>query len=483
MPGKLTELVHGLKSLSHGIFAGVDPRYHAAITAHWSLDFGRAAALAGQFLAEEPDHDLRFSAYRLWIEALAESKDEESLKVLRDHLFVRGQAEPDDQGIYAALRGLAHFELDEFGAARLLARSFAGQTQNPFGLELQQVVANRLGTAEAPVLAEATVSLDDYFHWQSLARGLLAVKAEIALTDALEHVREEYRGAPLPHMFEFHRCIDSGLFAGAALVAKRLTEIYPESVDYAYYHAYALFEDGDYPLARRILNEAMRTAGDSDAEIVGLLGHCNAKLGDAEQAARYLRKAVSLLKEQGLPTSHMTLELANVEDELRGDQLDPATQMPRVTRNWLIKLSPRRYHELISSSESSIDRLLRPMGQHARPGDYCFFASESEPDASGRSLWKIVAIYAVDSEPMWHPIQHFHSALKLVKKLPEGIPVDVETLNEEGVDARAERGTPLRYGVYELDMGALTLIEEAARLHRDDMIERRMSGQSRRPTA
>jgi tetratricopeptide (TPR) repeat protein len=488
--GKLAELVHSLKAVSEGAYGAMHPRFHAALTAQWGLDPSRALQLVSDFVVEDPDAEQRFAAYRLWIEVLAETKDKASLRALREHLFMRGQAEPDDHETYAALRGVAHFELDEMGAARLLARSFATATHNPYGMELVQLVETRFGEGGVPALARCTARIEDYFHWQTLARGLLQAREESALAEVLEHVRLEYKGGPLPHLFEYHRCLDAGFFAGAALVAKRLTELYPESLDYRYYHAFALFEDGDYPLARRTLGETLRMhgpngAGENDPEVVGLLGHCHAKLGDAEQAAHYLRRAVGLLKEQGLPTSHMTLELANVEDELRGDKLDPAIEMPRVSRSWLIKLSPRRYHELAQSSDSSIDRLLRPMGKDPRPGDYCFFASETPADGAGQALWKIVAIYAVDSEPMWHPTHHYHSALKLVKRLPEGIPVDVQTQGEEqGQPAvAAARGEPLHYGVYELDMGALTIIEEAARLHRDDMIERRRNGQSRRPTA
>lgn len=490
MSGKLTELVQSLKAISQGSgnVSGRGSRYQEALAAFWAGEADRAVQTVAEFLADEPESDQRFAAYRLWIEALAETRDFASLRALRDHLFVRGQAEPDDHETFAALRGIAHFELDEFSAARLLARAYEDATHNPYGLELVQFVEGRVGDGNVPpALTRATVRIDDYVQWQSLARGLLRVKEDDALAEALEHVRNEYRGAPLPHMFEYHRCVETGFYAGAALVAQRLTELYPESIDFRYYHAYSLFEDGDYPTARKILNETLRFAGETDPEVVGLLGHCHAKLGDAEKAAHYLRTAASLLKEQGLPSSQISLELANVEDELRGDRLDPAIEMPRMTRNWLIKLSPRRYNELLSSSENTIDRLLRPMGKDPRPGDYCFFASESQPDEQGNSLWKIVAIYAVDSEPMWHPTQQYHSALKLVKRLPEGIPVDVHTMSDidqETVEKEpVAKGAPIRYGVYELDMGALTIIEEAARLHRDDMIERRRNGQSRRPTA
>jgi hypothetical protein len=258
--------------------------------------------------------------------------------------------------------------------------------------------------------------------------------------------------------------------------------MFPSNVDYSYYHALALFEDGDYPGARRILSEVVRTQGETDAEIVGLLGHCHAKLGEPEKAAQLLRTAVSLLKAEGLPSSHVNIELANVEEEMRGDKLDPAIEMPRATRMWLINLSPRRYHELQTSSETHIDRLLRPMGVEPRPGDYCFFAAPDAPDAEGTSRWKIVAIYAVDSEPMWHPVHRYHTALRLVNRPPEGIPVDVAPAADEGRASDTDRDHPYSYGVYELEIGALDIITEAVRRHNDGERERRRDGgKARRP--
>ncbi|TWW12158.1 hypothetical protein E3A20_03460 [Planctomyces bekefii] len=494
MSGVLADLVHAQISASQSVQREMSPKLRAVFSTFWGSQAEKAAEYVGDYLVENPEADDRFKAYRLWIEALAECKDVDSLQALKKHLFARGQEDAADQPTYAALRGIVHFELDEFSAAKLLASSFEDAAENLYGQELVQLVAQRLGSKNGShALAEANGRVEDYFHWQAIARDLLKSGAKDALTETLEFIRDEFRGSPLPQLFEYHRCIDEGLYAGAALVAKRLTELYPESVDYRYYYAYVLFEDGDYPGARRVLVEAVRMTGESDAEVVGLLGHCHAKLGDPEQAAHYLKLAVRLLQQEGLPTSHVSQELANVEEELRGDQPDPTIEFPRVTRNWLIKLSPRRYHELASSSDSAIDKLLRPMGKEPRPGDYCFFAAETPSGKKGQSIWKIVAIYVVVSEPMWHPIHHFHSTLQLVKRLPEGIPVDVETMDQEMDQENSERaasdsastqqGDAIHYGVYELDMGALTIIEEAARMHRDEMIERRQGNQSRRPTA
>jgi tetratricopeptide (TPR) repeat protein len=488
MAVNLTALVQHLHELSNGgerdpSGLRTDRAYQDALQAYWRGDHDGAATKIADHLADDPDGAHRFASYRLWIECCAETSDRASLRVLRDHLFLRGQAEPDDLPRYAALRGLAHLELDQASAAKLLAKGLRDEVADPYALELCQIVDNRFGVGDGiPVLCRATTRIDDFFHWQTLARGLIATGDDEAMSEVLQHVRTTYRGSPMPLLFEFHRCVESGYYAGAAVCAARLTEMFPNNRDYAYYHAYALFEDGDYPGARRILSDVVRTTGEDDAEIVGLLGHCHAKLGEPEKAAQYLRTAVSLLKAEGLPSSHVNIELANVEEEMRGDKLDPALEMPRATRMWLINLSPRRYHELQTSSETHIDRLLRPMGAEPRPGDYCFFAAPDAPEGDGSARWKIVAIYAVDSEPMWHPVHRYHTALRLVNRPPEGIPVDVAPAADEGRATELDRDNPYAYGVYELEVGALDIITEAVRRHNDGERERRRGGnQARRP--
>lgn len=481
MPGQLT--VASLFSPS-SLAPLKSPDLFQALSLSWGGDLDGALGSVTTLLAENPEHPCRFAAYRLWISLLAEQGERAALKDLAQHLFRRGQESADDQVTFAALRGVAHFELDEISAARLLARSMAGYVDNPYCLELIQFVDSRFNEKVVPALATAKVPLNDYCHWQTLCRDLLRGRHEQALNQVLAFVRDHVRSAPLPHVFEFHGCIDSGFYAAAALVAERLVELYPDNLDYRYYQAYALFEDGDYPSSRRLLMDSLALGGERDSEVLGLLGHCHAKLGNPEQAAGYLRRAIAILKDEGLPTSHMSLELANVEEELRGDKLDPVVHMPRMARNWLVHLSPRRYHELQQSSESTIDHLVRPMGSEPRPGDYCFFASAAAANGDGSDQWRIVAIYAVDSDPIWHPTQKWHTSLKLVKRLPFGIPVDVQEQDERQVPVDLPQGHPLRFGVFELDSGALDIIEEAARLHRDDLIERRQSGsQSRRPTA
>mgnify|MGYP006276089685 CR=1 FL=1 len=457
--------------------------YGEALRLMWSGQYASAASHAAAILAEDPDMNGRFAVIRLWIEAMAEQADRPSLRLVKEMLLTLGRANPEDQVTYFALRGLVHYELDELDAARFMAKCCDDEPANPYCLELQQLVANRDGHLSFPLLSAAP--LVDYYHWQTIARSLLSTGHRDELNLILSCIREQCPVASLSHLFEYHLCIEAGFYAAAALVAERMTELYPDSVDYRYFQAYALFEDADYPAARKVLAKLLADGHGDDAEVIGLLGHTHAKLGNSEEAARCLQRAVSLLKSQGLPYSHLSLELSDVEEELRGDELDPTLTMPQQTRKWLINLSPRRYNELVMSSTDAIERLLRPMGPEPRLGDICFFATTTKSPQG--SQWKIVAIYMVDSLPMWHPVDGYHSVLRLVARLPDGLPVDIEMADDlpsSETNRMHKRDQHITYGVYELDNYAIDIIEEAVHLSREDMIERRRgSAQSRRPTA
>ena len=478
----LATVVQGLESLTHDVACG--GAYDEALNAYWQGEHDVAIETVSGVLAEDVETDTRFAAYRLWIEALAASNEKASLGALTEHLFTLGQAEPDSHETFAALRGLAHLELDEFEAAKLLSRACQDSTHDAYAMELVQLVEQRTESVSTPALLRTTGPLTDYFHWQTLAKGLVILKDKDALSEALTAMRRFFRGAPMPLVAEYHGQVEAGYFAGAAIFAERLCELYPANVDYQYYKAYALFEDGNYPAARATLARVVERHGEEDAEVVGLLGHCNAKLGDAERAKHYLMRAVSLLKAEGLPSSHMRLELANVEDELRGDALDPAIEMPRESRMWLVNLSARRYHELMTASDPAIERLLRPMGTTPREGDFVLFTAPPVEDELGQEQWNIVAIYTVDSEPMWHPVYRHHTSLKLVCRLLNPIPLDVKVREDDAGSPAASADDPINAGVYEIEQGhALDIIERAIEQQKMGIIERRSSRSARRPSA
>jgi len=141
-----------------------------------------------------------------------------------------------------------------------------------------------------------------------------------------------------------------------------------------------------------------------------------------------------------------------------------------------------------------------------------FAASES---IENDEFWNIVALYRVDSLPVRHSRFEYVSVLKLVSRLPLTIPIDVEIgeeMNELKSDVISElgwnfdryavkklarifglkvprnfsafpKGYPYRYGVYQLDEGALELIEKSIEKQTEHLQDRRQRYLSKRPTA
>lgn len=487
----------------------------------WQKKYVDVASSVSAKLAEDPDSDHIFPYYRLWIESLAECRDHDSLRALKKHLFRRGQESAADHSTFFALRGLVHLELDEIGAAQLASKGLEGIDQNAYALELVQRVTMRLAPAgvspgenadQILCLLHSKTKIKDYFHWNYLVQGLISLQAEEPLSMVLEHLGHVFPRSPLPHLVEYHRCIERSYFAAAATVAERLREMAPEHVDYMYYLAYALFEDGDYPSARKILHDANRATKGHDAEVVGLLGHCHAKLGGAKEAAECLQQSMQLLEKDGMPCSHVAMEYLEVQAELESQAKLDTQVMPRDPQGWLFDLSPRRYYELMTSPENLTEHLLRPLGVRALPGDLCFLTTSSER----KPEWSIVAVYAVESEPIWHPVQGHHSILKCITKFPQGIPLNIAPMpaplegslveheanpsmrdswddvtqlaKRFGISVPVQkhafpRGRGMTNPAYQLDAEALITIEKVISEHKEDIFERRKSNQTRRPTA
>lgn len=471
--------------------------YHAALKALWSGQFQLAATRASALIDDDPEGPLRFAAYRLWIEALAEHKERPSLAILAEHLFHRGQAEPDDQARYLALRGLIDLELDSIDAARLRLRAIKDNWDDAYALEFQQIFEYRVLGGEhgeyGPCLLRSKAGIVDYLHWQTLARGMLTEmrignedRREV-LDEIFAVVRDHFRGAPLPSLFTYHRLISSRDFAAAAFVAGELSRSYPESTDYLYYHAYAHFEDGGYREAQQVLQKTLGFAGDADAEVMSLMGHCSAKLGEIERAKHYLGQAARLLKEQGLPYAHVELELSDIEEERQLGEAakragnGSATTSPEGDKDrgvWLVELSPRRYHEMLTETDEALSQLLRPMGIGARPGDTCYFGRRFAVDG-GEEVWKIIADYDVASSPEWHPQHQYQTELRLTARYDVGVRVPGLTpiSGKTSATERFYHDLHAKLGVYQLDAHGVAAIAQALHEHHaDSFTERRFDG-------
>ncbi len=455
-----------LSSRENGNAVGFSPseEYKQALRAFWSGDYFRSLDLVSGFIAETPDSEDRFNCYRLWIELLAEIRDTQSLEALVKHLMLRGQAEPESCAYYGALRGLAHFELDEYSAASLLSNACEAGSETPWSLELEQLVTSRVvDHVPVPALGRSSYPIFDYFHISTLAKGLLVAGDKKSLEQVLDHADEIWRGSPLALEFKLHIAFDQCDYSAVSSSAMMLTELYPENSNYFYYQGYALVKAGDFEGALAPLKTASKLLGETDGEILSLIGQCHAASQDLQRAQSFLKRSITRLKAQGYPATKERVALLAVEEEILGEEVDPVMEMPQMTRMWLVNLSPRRFAEIRNSKSADVENIMRSMGDAPRTGDFCFFASTSSKE-DGAQQWKIGAIYAVDSEPIWHATERYQNSLQLVSRPDICIPVDVSLMEESGEQEEIGAEHPFSFGVYELEMGALDVITEAARM-------------------
>jgi tetratricopeptide (TPR) repeat protein len=460
-----------LSSRENGNAGGFNPsnEYQEALRAFWNGDFESSLDLISNTIAENPDGEDRYNSYRLWIELLAEVNDTESLQALVKHLMLRGQAEPEFSNHYGALRGLVHFELDEFNAATLLSRACAASGDTPWSLELEQLVTNRVvDQVPVPALGRSSSPIFDYFHISSLAKGLMLAGDDNSVDAVLTHANDIWRGSPLSLQFQMHRAFDEQNFKTVGSIAKSLVELSPDNASYHYYHGYALVKDGAFEAALPVLETASKLFGETDGEILSLIGQCHAATQNFQKAESFLKRSISQLRAEGYPSTKERLALLAVEEEIRGDAVDPVMEMPQSTRMWLVNLSPRRFNELRNGKLSDVENIMRPMGDSPKTGDFCFFASTNNLENGGQQ-WKIGAIYSVDSEAIWHATDKFQNSLQLVSRPEICIPVDVTLMEENTQTGEIDANHPFSFGVYELEMGALDVITEAVKMKREEL--------------
>ncbi len=459
--------------------------YLTGLDKYWSGDYSETAEYVSNLIANCPEHSNLFCLYRLWIEVLAERNDKQSLRALSLHLQKRGHCDTEHLATFQALQGVIHLELDELEAVTLIEKALQHELSNPYYWELKERLMLRKSNSEKfPYFKiESGAQFQDFFHWLALARESLITRNETTLETVLKSISSVFPASPTPSYFALHRHLEVGNFGEAVLEAKQLLKLYPDNSDYQILAAYSKLRLGEVKETLHILQQAIQVVGENDPDLLALLGYAYAELDKtegskrhAETAANYLRKALSASKAHGLPGSWIAAKLSTVTSEMpknvdelcnvKQDELRPA-------RIWLIKLSPRHQFELQTSHRKSIEHLSRPMGNLPRPGDLCFFAAEdshrvlSSQDHAQDQTWRIIATYSVISEPIWHPYYRYTSTLKL--ETLSSIPVDVCLLDQ---NTQFKKGTvgkdhPYRFGVFELEEGALSIITELVKEHRE----------------
>ncbi len=448
----------------------------------WNGQNGTVVEQSSAIVSANPDHEMRFAIYRLWIEALADGGEKLSLHALQEHLLMRGEAAPADRVTYMALRGLIHMELDRTHAARLMLRAITSETNNPYAMELNQAVLTRdLNPVELPALIQMSNPFADYVVWQSLVRNFVAVNQRHRAEPCLDIIDSIFVGNPMRDVCYFHWTSELNDWTSALEHAEHLASAFPAHPDHAFYAAHAAFKLNRFNQTIATLEGSKVLRLDTDPDASLLHGQACKQIGIQKQDAKTLEKArksltraSKLLSREGISPMVPELLIQEINDALGETSAIVAEQQSlfRPTKAWLVKLSTRRYQELRTSRESAVEHLVRPLGGEAQPGDLCFFAID-ETKGKEDGTWKIAAIYTVDSQPVWHPYWRQQSALQLITMPKKLITVDVKIVDEQqaGIAKKSQKAAklpknhPFRFGVFQLEEGALDLIQEAIRQH------------------
>ena len=404
---------------------------------------------------------LTFKLYRLWIEILAVQEEQGALRSLWAHLAHLAQEDHSTAFTYQALQGLIHYELDEFEAAHLLQKAI-GQSSDPYAIELRHLTETRTQPeAVLPLLWTIRDELQDFFHLQTLARGLFLLKDNLKLRWVIDHITQRFRGSPVQDLFDMHIAVDQKNYEKAGQAALALVERFPGNSDYRFHLGYIAVMVENYAMAIKQLSMANDLTDHSDPDILNWLGFALSETAiqegsrhNLEEARRLLEHSINISIQRGIPATFPNQQLVKVKRAL-GEKGEEAS----AHHIWMVKLGAHKFYELKTASIGKIQEIRKAMGEGPQQGDLCLLVGDdfAADDAAGQSF-RLGAIYTVDADPVWHPLYQYQTVMSLLFRPEVSIPFAVDQIDE---DSGSETASVEGEMVYELAPDALGLIENA----------------------
>ena len=431
--------------------------YLQALRLYWQ---GESTAVIAQLADALGDVSLEAAPalYRLWIELLADEGDEASLRLILSHINRQINFKHPSWVPLYALVGLAHYELGELEAAHLVARAMRKHHVNAYYKELALVLHVDIEDAECTLLVRSLVrNSADYFHFRRACLVAHRFGKMKTLGQLFNDTKDVFGTSPLPFEIGFHDAFATKNFKRAWRFARRLRSNFPVQSTYQFYYAYTSYMLNRNQLALREFLQLNRRFAGEDPDVLCMIGATllSPRETISEQqrvrGSRYLQKASQRLEALGLPSAYPQ-ELMN--------RLGGVVPMPS-NRLWIVKLTPRQNLELQQKSPDQIEYLYRAMGDYVKQGDLCFFVTETRHASEKEvGLWRLSALYRAASNPEWHPIHRWQTALKLQIRLEVSVPIEIE--GNQPLPKSQLKGAQ-RYGLLELDKHALEHIEESIR--------------------
>ncbi len=428
------------------------PVYLQALRHFWRGENESALATVADALAEGNENQTELF-YRLWIEVLAQENDEASLRILQEHLNREIDYKHPSWISFYALIGLIHYEIGELEAAQMVVKASRKHSANAYLKELQIVLDTEADDERLIQQSRGLVrQTSDYLHYRRSA--LLAHRAQkkTTLRNLFTAIEETFGTDPLANEIGFHESFASGNFHLAWQNARKLRDDFPMHADFQFYYAYASFKTERNQLALEQFMQLNRRFKAEDPDVLSMicasLLASSAEHRDKSQSIeirQYLKRTVQRLSAMGLSAAYPL-------DILQRFEGSDNTQAGRM---WLLTLSARQSVELYERPLERIDILHRALGEHVAKNDICFFISQGSQDGvRSPDSYRLIAIYRAVSQPQWHPLHRWFTALKLQIRMEVGIPFTWQ--------AKPHSSTH-RYGLQELDHETLAFIEDSIR--------------------
>jgi len=355
-----------MKKLSKSLFTLTGSTYglkdlRECLNFCWNDEHRKALTALSGFLAERPNHQMKLSLYRLWVEIARAENDVSSLRSLSEHFLLLALEHKDESEAFSGLKGLCHLAMDEVEACQLYAASLK-KSSDPFALEFLQLFDRRLGVNSLP-LSRSKICLLDYFHLKTMASDCSEGKeSEKSLDLMLAHVDQLYPGSPLRDLIETNRLVLSGQEEAAARVASSLARKFPSNTDYQNLN---LIIDSMRFNWREVQSRLAKGDFSFDALALAEYGY-KSGLGD-------ISKWDHLLKDL-----YQKCEVDFVAHQRQDSQRKP----------WLALVSNQKWNEVSSKLEDGISL---DLSHQVYEGDWIFLAREVT--SSGDSTCRVFGIF------------------------------------------------------------------------------------------
>jgi hypothetical protein len=384
--------------------------------------------LASQ-LTKNSEHPFTLAFYRLWIEVLAELGDRAALSQLSGHLARRQEQEITSLD-YFALRGIIHYEQDEWEAVDLLYPSMKDHHNSHYA---QEFCAKYLLRTQAEQLKNSPFLQEplkvDYLQWSLAALCLQIMGANALLEQLLQQATAFFPQAPLAPHFHCHRAIEHGEFAAAKVQAKQLRQSYPHQLTHYIVESYCEIHLQHYKTAVHLLQKAaLLPAGKDDPDLSALLSYAfrhlgrNNNAGGWQQARRAQEKAEEAYNRFGIscPSLRIPFQEQETSAQERKDNLVDFAAAKNGSTPWMLAAAPSALIALLSAPLAEIIYRVQALDPRCKGNDLVFISCAHPWEAGNQ---RILALYLVLGKAGWDYAQGETFNLKLVKRFREPLSV------------------------------------------------------------